>query len=112
MTRKHFKQHYAGEWIGVASARDEDVVPALLSILRHLYEDHELTDKQADEWREFETRWDAFQQSGAYIWDSEETLWLEDLVREALPDFADMDMSLQWADRGCFLYIIGEEDDV
>ena len=91
---------YTGEWgDGVCSPRDEDVVPALLNILTQLYKDGELTAKQADVWREYVGRWHAFTNSGAYVWEPEETSWLIQFVEECLPDGYVLDLSGQWADR-------------
>ena len=91
---------YTGEWgDGVCSSRDEDVVPALLNILTQLYKDGELTAKQADSWREYVTHWHAFTNSGAYVWEPEETSWLIQFVEECLPAGFVLDISGQWADR-------------
>lgn len=92
---------YTGEWgDGVCSSRDADVVPALLNILTQLYKDGELTAKQADVWREYVTRWHAFTNSGAYVWEPEETSWLIQFVEECLPaGLMLQSIPNEWADR-------------
>ena len=85
---------------GVCSSRDEDVVPALLDILAALYKEGALTDEQADTWREYVGHWHAFTTSGAYIWESEETGWLIQLVEDCLPaGLMLQEIPNQWADR-------------
>lgn len=90
-----------GEWgDGVCSSRDEDIVPALLSILERLYKDGVLTGEQADKWREYVGRWHAATTSGAYIWEPEETSWLIQLVEECLPaGLMLQSIPNEWADR-------------
>lgn len=105
MTSEYFREHYAGEYIGYATSRDEDLVPALIEILRHLDKDGELSSGAQDDLARYDAAWDAGE------WDPDDTDWLIDLVETNLPPFAAMDISGQWADSGLRLYIIGEESD-
>ncbi len=92
MTKDYFRDHYEGEWIGIASSRDEDVVPACISILRQLDGDNELSSGQQEELAMYDYKWSEFYWGDKGEWSADDTETRIEVEEGARPPFANIYM--------------------